>query len=347
MKTDKKNRKILVIQTAFLGDVVLSTPLIRALRQQFPAAELDVICIPASRSILEQNPHLSRVLSFRKKEGFWRKNYSFWQLILEIRRNGYDIGISLQSSLTSAHLMKWGRIPMRIGFWQQKFLTHPIRHPKGWHMRDRYLALMQPFAPGPFNNQTEVFWDSEAEKTVQQVVGEFRQNSEPVVGMAPGSVWATKCWPEEYWHQLVGELAEAGMRMILLGGPGEVDLCERLRMTGGQFALNLAGQFSITTSAAVIKQVDVMLTNDSAPLHLANAVETDVFAFFGPTVRRFGCYPFRENDRMLEVELECRPCGKHGSNICPQGHLNCMRLISPNSVLSEIMTYLGKKNNAE
>lgn len=334
--------KILVIQTAFLGDVIMSTPLVRALRKIFPAAEIDVVTIPMTAIVFKENPYINNILYLNKTK-LIRKLISFVELIFKLRRRKYDLAVSIQSSLTSSFLMLFGGIPARVGFKRQNLLTIPVSHERGLHIRERYIRLMKPFSNAEFNLQTEVFWSPNEEQKAQKIVQKYREGNRLLVGIAPGSVWNTKCWPEEYFAALLGLLQKENIKALLIGGDEDKRLCEEIVERSNTDTHILAGNLSVLESAAVIEKLDLMITNDSAPLHIANAVNTDVIAFFGPTVRRFGCYPYQSKDKMLEIKLYCRPCSKHGGRSCPEKHFRCMREIKPEMAFETIVAHLKGK----
>lgn len=336
--------KILIIQTAFLGDVILSTPLIRALKKIFPDSLIDILTIPGTSIVFRDNPHVNSTLHFNKKK-FINKIFSFIDLIFTIRKEQYDLALSIQSSFTSSLLMRLGNIPARVGFARQKLLTDPVSHKKGLHIRERYLKLMKPFTDKDFDKQTEIFWSINEGGKAKQIIKEINKDGKFIVGIAPGSVWKTKRWPKEYFVYLLKILKKEKVRVVLIGGPDDNLLCDDIIKKSESNTINLAGSLTILESAALIEKLDLVVSNDSAPLHIANAVKTDVIAFFGPTVRRFGCYPYRENDTMLEVDLPCRPCGKHGGNKCPEKHFKCMKDILPENVSAEIIKYLRRKKS--
>lgn len=333
-------KKILLIQTAFIGDAILTSPLIRAMRRQFPEAEIDLISNAATKKLFELNPNLNRIFPFVKKP-FFAKIINFMRLVFLLWREKYECAVSVQSYMTSANLMYFGRIPRRIGFKRQKLLTDPIVHGGLMHRTEYYLSLMKAFTDEKFDRQTEIFWTDAEESAARNLIAIHRKSGDFLLGMAPGSVWFTKRWPQEYFVLLIDRLADANVKIVLLGGPGEAALCREIEQQAvNENILNIAGNYSITGSAAIIAKLDLMLVNDSAPLHLANAVKTDVVAIFGPTVRRYGFYPMRENDTMLEREISCRPCRHNGGPVCPEGHFKCMLEITPDLVLKALQQYV-------
>jgi heptosyltransferase-2 len=329
-----KNRyynNILIIHTAFIGDVILITPLIRATKKLFPNANIDVIVIPQTKEILENNPNIRSIITFNKREN---KFIEFFKILKVVKNNRYDLGISPHSSFTTALIMKLGKIKERIGFdrWiSARLLTKKIEFKKNIHRIKKNLFLLSEFSAEKFEMQTELFPSEKMKEKASKILEEINK---PIIGIAPGSVWQTKCWPKNYYKTLANNLVKEGYFLLFFGSNNEKKICEEIKPNS--CTINLAGKMSILESAAVIEKCDKMVCNDSGALHIANAMKTDVYAFFGPTSKSFGYFPFRENDFVFEVELECRPCRIHGSKKCPDGHFNCMKKINPQYVLEKL-----------
>ena len=348
MMTDRKGKKskaaprrVLILQTAFLGDVILSTPFIRAVRRRFQDAVLDILVIPENKPLFRADPNVDGVLTFDKGRLLF-KWPAFCRLVLKIRWTKYDLAFSLQRSMTSSLIMAMGGIPERIGLSGQRLLTRTVKPEKGLHIRDRYLALIRPFTGQAFDRDTALHWTDAEEKTADGLIPRGAAGARRV-GIAPGSKWPTKRWPEEYFVELMRNLVRSGAELFLIGGREDRSLCDAILRRSGTAAVNTCGRLSILESAALIRRLDLMVTNDSAPLHIADAVGTPVFAIFGPTVRRFGCTPYRPPDRLFEAELDCRPCGKHGGRRCPQGHFRCMRDVPPESITLAAIEFIRKE----
>jgi len=174
----------------------------------------------------------------------------------------------------------------------------------------------------------------------QEYLRDLKWPDKPIVAIAPGSIWATKRWPEEHYTELSRLLEAQKCNLVFIGGPEERKLCSDIIKMAGVNAINIAGKTSILGSAAVIEKCDLIICNDSGALHIANAMQTDVFTFFGPTVQDIGYFPFRENDKVFELNMDCRPCGSHGSNNCKLKHHNCMKNIKPGIVLTAVKNKL-------
>ena len=327
----------MLIQTAFLGDAILTTPLIRALKQFYPEAKMDVLCIPETAIVFKFNPYVNRIIRFDKRKIINRLR-TFIPLVKTLRAGKYDLAVSAQIHFSSSLLTLLASIPNRLGFPRQKLLTMTVDLPKGIPVVKRYLKLMTALTDRSFDYQTELFWDEKTEEQVDEAAAEYLKKYETVIGVAPGSVWKTKRWLPEYFSELINQLEQRGFGTILIGGKEDYQLCQEIAVKSKVQTLNLAGKLTLLGSAALIKRLRLIVTNDSAPLHLANAVQTDVIAIFGPTVRRFGFYPFREQDKVIEIDLPCRPCGRHGGNKCPENHFDCMEHITPDIVLTEVLS---------
>lgn len=338
-----KISKILIIQTAFLGDVILTTGMVRSVSQTFPQAIIDILTIPETKEIFKYNTYINLVLIFNKRNKA-KKHLSFFNTIRYIRKNNYNAAISVQGSLSSSLIMYLAGIPVRVGFDRQRLLTHPVPLEKHLHASTRHLKLLTPFTEKKFPQQTELFWSASEEKLSNSIINQYKKNGKYLIGIVPGSVWKNKRWPQDYYIELIKSLREYPCSFFLIGGLSDYTLCEQIEKMTRTNSKNYAGKLSILESAALISKLDLMITNDSAPLHIANAVKTDVIAIFGPTVKDFGFYPFRKNDKLLEVDLYCRPCGKHGGNRCPEGHFRCMLNIKPKIVAQEIINYIDKKS---
>ncbi len=331
--------RILIVQTAFIGDVILVTPLIRALKELYPNALLDVMVVPATAGLLHNNPHVNVIITFDKKGS----RLSFLTIAKQLRHNRYDLAISPHSSFTTHFLLWLSGAKMRVGyargFLSGLLMTHQVPHPKGIHKILKNLSLLKILSDRDFPMQTELFPAKKDLQTAAEILGE---STNPLIAIAPGSIWATKCWKPEYYQELALNLSLHDYSLVLIGGASDAHICTSIhtyvldRNPQAQI-VNTADRSNLLTSAAIVQRAKLLICNDSGALHIANAMQTTVFAFFGPTVQRIGYFPYREGDHVFEVDLECRPCGSHGGNKCPLGHHNCMKLIKPEEVLAKVL----------
>jgi heptosyltransferase-2 len=324
---------VLVIQTAFLGDVVLTTPLLDALARRH--GPVDVVTTPAAAPLLQAHPAVRRVISYDKRRAD-RGLGGLLRLARRLSAEGYAIAYLPHRSLRTAALARLAGVPRRVGFddgWPSLY-TGVRRRPRSGHEIDRLLALAD---ERPHHQAVPTLGLSASDHAAAELALREAGLSAPFVAVAPGSIWGTKRWPG--YAALGARLAErAGV--IAVGGPDDAGLGEEIvaavRAAGGR-AANACGRLGLREAAALIGRAAALVTNDSAPLHLAAAVATPVVAVFGPTVPEFGFGPRGPRDVVVErAGLACRPCSSHGPQTCPLGHHRCMREILVVDVLRAI-----------
>jgi heptosyltransferase-2 len=322
--------RCLVIQTAFLGDVVLTTPLISRLAGRH--GPVDVVTTPAAASLLDHHPAVNDVLRYDKHgaERGWR---AFRRLGTELRARRYERVYLPHRSVRSAVLALWSGANERIGFGDSPAaLTYTSRVPRlrEGHEVERLLGLAgvrpeENVPPVSLGLAPTDLAAADAWLASHGVGSDF-------VALAPGSVWATKRWP--YYAELAAGIDRTS---VIVGGTEDAELARTVVEAAGGRAVSAAGALSLRGSAALIQRAAVLVTNDSAPLHLATAVGTPVVAVFGPTVPEFGFGPRGPGDIVLgHGELPCRPCSKHGPPACPLGHHRCMRDLSVAAVSAAV-----------
>jgi lipopolysaccharide heptosyltransferase II len=338
-KEEPTINKILVVQTAFIGDVILITPLIREIKKLFPQSLVDVMVIPQASNLLENNPHINNIVKFDKRR---KKTKAFIQSLKLLKKGKYDLAVSPHSSITTALLMLLARIPIRVGFarWSsQILLTHKLQHLKKTLKIKKNLHLLSPFSDEEFSIQTELFPTKDMFGKAENLLSPIDHNSKKIIAIAPGSNWFTKRWPIGSYNKLVKMLNEFGYGIVFIGSSEESEICEDIKPKNN--FINTSGKLSLLESAAIISKCDLMICNDSGAMHLANAVNTDVFVFFGPTVKSIGYPPIGNNDIVFEIDLECRPCSSHGTKVCPLGHHNCMHFIQSEFVFEKVQEKFG------
>jgi len=326
----------LVIQTAFLGDVVLTTPLLSALAARH--GPVDVVTTPIAAPLLETHPAVRHVIPYDKRRAD-RGWAGLRRLARRLRAERYERAYLPHRSLRTAALALLARIPSRIGFsggWSFLY-TEARPNPRtgvgagagGGHETDRLLALADE-PPGAYPPQL-LPTTSDEQVAAALIDGAF-------VALAPGSIWGSKRWP--YYGELAARLA-VHLPVVVVGGPDDIGLGEEIvgavgRSGGRGGAVNACGKLTLRQSAALIKHAALLVTNDSAPLHLASAVGTPIVALFGPTITEFGFGPVRPGDVALGLDLQCRPCSSHGPPQCPLGHHRCMRDLTVEAVTRAI-----------
>lgn len=323
----------LVVQTSFLGDMVLTTPLIALLADQGP---VDVLCTKAGRALLANNPAVRDIIVYDKR-GADSGVTGFRRVAGALRARSYDSAYHAQGSVRSGALTFSAGIRDRVGFATSAgrlFYTTRIPPIENAHHAARLLSLgtRDPLRDVSRAEIRPHLYPGIVERAqVDEVLGQASAGRQ-IVALAPGSVWATKRWP--YYPALAHELSRMG-QVVVVGGEADSQLAlEIVGATHGQ-AIDATGRLSLLASADLIGRSAVLVTNDSAPLHLASAMNTPTVAVFGPTVPEFGFGPLAAEARVAgNAGLTCRPCDKHGPQRCPLGHWRCMREITPDVVAS-------------
>jgi ADP-heptose:LPS heptosyltransferase len=312
--------KFLIIQTAFIGDVVLATSVIESLATSFPDAEIHFLLRKGNEKLLEGHPKLKKLLIWNKKT---KKYLNLFGLLKEIRSEKYDYVINLQRFASTGILTAFSKGKIKVGFRKNPLsfaFTIKVEHriEKGIHEVDRNLGLIKSFA----NELVRVpkLYPSLKDKLV---VEQFM--NKPYVCLAPASVWFTKQLPEEQWVKLCRLLTDQ-FHICFLGAPGDANMCDRvINNSEIENFTNFCGKLTFLQSAALMQNAVMNYVNDSAPLHFSSAVNARLAAFFCSTIPEFGFGPLSDGARIAEVDfdLECRPCGLHGKKECPKGHFDC------------------------
>ena len=311
--------RILVIQTAFLGDVILATPIWENIHDAYPHAQIDVVVKKGNESLLTGHPFLHQVFILDKRN----KVKNLWNLGKTLRSQQYDLVINLQRFASSGILTLLTRGKESRGFQKNPLsLFFSKRYPHemkpDWHEVDRNLCLISDLVTAPIR-RPQLFPSKDDLNSVQIY------QDDPYCCLAPTSVWFTKQAPLEIWLELIEKLSQTKEQIFLLGAPSDrAYLDEIVKNTRSAQVINLAGRLSLLQSAALMAGAKHNYVNDSGPLHLASATNAPVSAFFCSTVPEFGFGPLSDHSDIIEVKnLDCRPCGLHGHKACPKGHFKC------------------------
>jgi heptosyltransferase-2 len=328
-----------VIQTSFLGDTILTTPLLAQVARRGP---VDVVTTPAAASLLTGHPAVRHVIIYDKR-GAHAGLFGLTTLASRLRAARYDTAFLAQGSLRSAALVFLARVPERIGFATSAgrwLYSTKVAYREDLHHAARLLLLSRPNGREPTAEETRPsLAPGEAERAL---VDDLLQRNgvaagERLIALAPGSVWATKRWP--YYRELAQQLADAG-RIVIIGSRDDSALGLEIR-TAVPDAIDATGALPMLGSAELIGRSAVIVTNDSSPLHLASAMGTPTVAIFGPTVPDFGFGPLAPASVVVGHEsLACRPCHRHGPRRCPLTHFRCMRELTAEAVAEQARTLI-------
>ena len=332
--------RILIIHTAFIGDIVLSTPLIKKLRDTYPKGEITYLTTPVGASILRNNPYLNHIIEYDKR-GEHKGLRGFWSIAKKLKMEAYNLVITPHRYLRSSFLSFLTGAPIRRGYDNSAaaFLyNEKIHYDKSKHEVEKLLS----FVPKNPEKRYEIeLFPTEIEREKVDIY--WKGVKEKVVVIAPGSKWFTKKWPLEYFNRVIKELERReDTTVVIVGGKEEMFFNIPLSKN----SVDLRGKTTLLELAEVIGRADIVLTNDSSPIHIASAFpNVRILALFGPTVEKFGFFPWSKNSEVFQVEdLECRPCSIHGGNSCPKKHFKCMLDIKPEKVLERIEKILESEN---
>jgi heptosyltransferase-2 len=333
----------LIIQTSFLGDMVLTTPLIAELAKRGP---VDVVATPASAPLLANNPDVRDVIVYDKR-GADAGVRGFWRLTRRLTSRA-PIAYLAQGSMRSAALAVTARIRHRVGFDTsagRALYTKRVPNRDGVHHAMRLWRLAgTPGEPARDALRPRLHPGAREREAVDALLAASGASREPLVALAPGSVWATKRWP--FYAALAQELPPV-VRLVVIGSAADSELAQAITdATSPGRVIDATGRLSLLASAELIGRAAAIVTNDSAPLHLASAMGTPTVAIFGPTVPAFGFGPLAPQSAVVEHDgLACRPCDRHGPQRCPLGHWRCMRELSPSRVANIVSGYLASSHS--
>lgn len=318
--------RILIIQTAFIGDVILATPIIEKLSDFYPEAKIDFLLRRGNGGLLKGHPKLNSVYIWKKDQ---TKYTSLLKLIYLVRSKKYDCVINIQRHFASGLITALSNAKLKIGFTKNPFsftFDKKVGHRLiGQHETGRNLSLVKDLTDDKYVRPKLYPQKIDYAKIVKYQVL-------PYLCIAPTSVWGTKQFPALKWVEII--LAQDDDWVIyLLGGKGDAEACgEIVEMCGRSNVVSLAGKLAFLESAALMEKASMNYVNDSAPLHIASAVNAPTNAVFCSTIPSFGFGPLGDGSKIIETEknLECRPCGLHGKKTCPLGHFECAYSISKN-----------------
>ena len=317
-------KKILIIQTAFVGDVILATVLIENLKITFPEVSIDFLLRKGNQKLFDNHPKLNKIYAWDKETNKYKNLIG---LVKVIRSNNYDAVINLQRFAASGLITALSGAKIKIGFSKNPFsfaYTKSYKHQIGnnTHEVKRNNLLLEIICDTPIERPA-LYPSLEDYNSIK-----IYQNGNYIC-MAPASVWFTKQLPIEKWIELIKKQSN-DVTIYLLGGKSDGSLCDEIMAkTKSKNCINLAGKLTFLESAALMKNALMNYTNDSAPLHMASAMNANVTVFYCSTLPAFGFGPLSDHSKIVEIKskLECRPCGLHGFKKCPKGHFKCGHLI--------------------
>ncbi|MBN1252247.1 MAG: glycosyltransferase family 9 protein [Bacteroidales bacterium] len=326
---NKNSKKFLVIQTAFIGDAILATSILEKLNSYFPENQIDYLVRKGNDSLFKEHPFIKNLYIWDKNKGKYKQ---LFKILKSVRKEKYDYIINLQRFATTGIFTVFSKAKVKIGFKKNPFsflfnysFNHEINN--GKHEVERNQLLIENFTDNVYSKPKLYPLQSDYEKVEEHKKNDF-------ICISPASVWFTKQFPASKWLDFINNLDEK-YNVFLLGGPDDKLLCDEIKNQSiNKKVENLAGKLNLLQSAALMKDSKMNYTNDSAPLHLASAMNANVTSVFCSTIPDFGFGPLSDNSKIVQIKekLECRPCGLHGKKECPLAHFNCAMKIDINDL---------------
>ena len=317
-----KFNKILIIRFSSLGDVLLTTPLIRTIKSLYPHLKIDFIVRKEYESTLVNNPHIDKLLTLER-------NYNNTETRSQIIDSNYDLIIDLQNNLRSRRLIR--NSSSKIVRYKKPYLNRIL-------LVNFKINRFKEIIPIPVryaNSIPDFVLDNKGLELFISPTNFTKIKEDNFIGLCPGSRHITKMWPKEYFIELGNELIKMNYNIALIGGRDDLEICEEIssKIKG---SINLSNNNDLLELAANMNKCKAIICNDSGLMHTALAVEIPVVSIFGSTVKEFGFFPYKGENIVLENNsLSCRPCSHIGLDKCPKNHLNCLTKISPAVVLEQ------------
>jgi heptosyltransferase-2 len=328
------NPQILMVRFSSLGDLILTTPLLRAIRARHPGARITFVVREDMADTLRHNPRIDELVT-------WKHGSPLRPLAARLRSETFTHRLNLHGSMRSAILARmvggsWTGYPKHRLRRSLLIRTGGRRGGTFAPAAERYFAAARQLDVEPDGEPPEFFTSAAEESEAARFLERHGLGrSRRLIALVPGAAHATKRWPADHWRQLVAQL---GPRhdLVVLGGKAERELGAELAGSLESGIANAAGGFSLVGSGALLRRADLAVSGDTGLLHLATAVRTPVVGLYGPGVHQFGFFPYRGPAKVLERDLPCRPCTPHGGPKCPLGHHDCLVGISPEEVVAAL-----------
>ncbi len=336
--------KYLVIQTAFIGDAILTLPMIQKLKENYANSEIDVVSNPTTAQIFSSSPAVKSVFILSKKKE-QKSILNTIKFALKLRKNNYTKIIAPHRSFRTSLIVLFASGQESIGFSNSSLgfvYTRKVKYCKECHEVERNLHLI---SAETSNNKwkifPEIFADTVGIDKIKSIFKLFK--GQKIVAFAPGSVWQTKRYPKEYFVEIINRLSAKGIQCVLIGSESDKILCDEIVALSKSNAVSFAGKFSIAESVEFLRNCNLLVSNDSGPTHIAMAANIACITIFCSTVPQFGFSPYNKTSIVLSYDnLECKPCGIHGHKVCPISSFDCGYKLLPEKVLRSIQSIIDK-----
>ncbi|MFZ5518354.1 MAG: glycosyltransferase family 9 protein [Candidatus Zhuqueibacterota bacterium] len=338
--------KILIIRMSSIGDIVLTTPVIRLLQQQFPGAKIDFVIKKQFVDILSDHPLLNRLLIFDKQNNAG----TLRQIRRAISETRYDIIIDLHKNIRSYYLSIGTGAGTVARFKKgvlRRFLFVKFRmksQEKPLPVYQRYLSAVAFLDIRDDRQGPQIFIHPSVQHRITGWYASFINRWPVLIGVAPGASFRTKRWTPQGFSEVINQLIHRhNAGIIIFGNGADRDISQTLNIDAEENVLDVTGQLSLQETTALLNHCSILLTNDTGLMHLATALKKKIVAIFGSTTEELGFFPY--NTEFLVIQnhgLACRPCSHLGRQRCPRKHFKCMNDIAPRQVYEAVVMMMGR-----
>jgi lipopolysaccharide heptosyltransferase II len=344
------NLKILILRFSSLGDIVMATPLPRVLKKRFPNSNIDMVVRSDFKELIEWNQNIDNKIYLEKGDGL----FGLIKLIKKIRSSKYDLIVDAHRSIRS-FLICLFTLGVQKTYFNKRTLKRLILIFFKINLFKKVdLQILEYIKPlnklGVFydENGTELFLPTAAKQKVEKIINKIDiKGNRKIIGLVPGAHWPGKRWPAEKFKDLVNLIQKNMDAEIFIVGAKKDKFCKHIA-EGFSKVHSFAGQLSMIESAALLSKCDVVVSNDTGMMHVAESVGVDVIGIMGPTSKEFGCYPYRQNSRVVELKMWCRPCSKNGKGMCIRfGKRPCLNNIDAVLVFDTILKWYDDKRMSD
>jgi len=328
---------ILIVRFSSIGDLILTTPLLRSIRERHPGARITFVVREDMADALRHNPRIDDLIA-------WPRGAPLRNLARRLRAERWTHRLDLHGSLRSRLLRsmvggRWTSYPKHRIRRNLLIITHGTRGGPLGHVAERYFAAARQLDVTPDGKAPEFFTSPAAETAAVAFLDRHRLgHGRPIVALAPGAAHFTKRWPPQHWMALARQLSTTH-DLVIVGGTAERTVADAMVAVAGERAASAAGQVSLDGTAALVRRAAALVAGDTGVLHLATAVGTPVVGLYGPTIEAFGFFPYASTAITLQHQLACRPCSSQGGPVCPLGHHHCLVKLMPEEVMVAIAAF--------
>jgi lipopolysaccharide heptosyltransferase II len=328
--------RLLIIRLSSLGDILLTTPLIRSLNKKYENLQIDFLLRREYQELLLYNPYINKIYLYE------RKSESNIELLEELKKNNYDLIIDLQNNYRSYKIVSQLKVPVKKfhkhsldKFLLVKFKINNLKDEP--QIPERYAETLNEFELD--NEGLDLFIGNVESPLSKKEYSDLKTRN---VGFAPGARHFTKRWPEEFYVNLGKKLVDAGYSILLFGGKDDKEICSGISaLIPG--SINLCSDDEVLITASGMKECIAIVCNDSGLMHIACAMKIPVLVFFGSSVKEFGFTPYKNNNLIIENKsLSCRPCSHIGREQCPKTHFKCMLELTPDIAYQKLLELLNR-----